>query len=538
MKLVTVAEMRVIEQETDARGQTYAQMMQAAGEGVAEVVTAQYSRLAEHTVLGLVGKGNNGGDTLVALAELQRRGWQVAAYLAQSRPNDPLVARVAQGGGWVLEASDDPNLETLARAVADNAVLLDGLLGTGIHLPLRPPAAEILRVAKEVVQAQRLNVVAVDVPSGIDCDTGAAAEETIPADITVTMAAAKVGMAKLPALALVGRVIGVDIGVPDDLPAWQAVQRYWVDPQMVLSVLPERPSAAHKGTFGTAMVVAGSINMSGTALLAAEAAYRVGAGKVTLATPSPLYAALAGQLPEATWLLLPHELGVIAEDAAPVLRNALTPRVKAMLLGPGWGQENTTAAFLKRLLGAGANDRPALGFVPASEKEGNAEKPALPPLVLDADGLKLLAQMPDWPQRLPPATVLTPHPAEMALLTGLSVEEVQADRLAVAGRFARQWGCVVALTGAGTVVAAPDGRTAVVPAVTAALARAGTGGVLAGMVAGLLAQGVPPWEAAWAAGWLHGQAGVFAWESVGSAASVLASDVCRTIPAVFQAIGY
>ncbi len=538
MKLVTVAEMRAIEQATDARGWSYAQMMQAAGTGLARIVATQYRHLAEHTVLGLVGKGNNGGDTLVALAELQRMGWEVAAYLVHPRADDPLVARVAQGGGWILEASDDPRLETLARAVADRAVLLDGLLGTGIRLPLRPPYDAILQVAKEAAQAHGTAVVAVDVPSGIDCDTGEAADAVIPADMTVTMAAAKLGMTRLPALALVGRVVAVDIGVPDDLPEWQAVRRYWVDPDMVVEALPARPPDAHKGTFGTALLVAGSVNYTGTAALAAEAAYRVGAGKVVLAVPAPLHSALAGRLLEATWLLLPHELGVIAESAAAVVRKALSPQVKAMLLGPGWGQEATTAAFLKQMLGSRAKSKGALGFLPPADDENIAAPPALPPLVIDADGLKLLAGIEGWAERLPRATVLTPHPAEMALLTGLTVEDVQARRLEVAEHYAREWQCVVALTGAGTVVAAPDGQTAVVPAATAALARAGTGSVLAGMITGLMAQGVPPWQAAYAAAWLHGQAGLFAWEDVGAAASVLASDVVQALPAVLHALGF
>ncbi len=535
MKLVTVAEMRQIEQETDASGWSYAQMMEAAGTGLAHVVAQAYAHLSAHTVLGLVGSGNNGGDTLVALTELQRLGWQATAYLARPRPDDPLVARFAEGGGWVLHAEEDPNLETLQRMVADHAVLLDGLLGTGIRLPLRESAARVLTAAQEAVAEHGTVVVAVDVPSGIDCDTGEAAPETIPADLTVTMAAAKMGMAKLPALTLLGRVVCVDIGVPPDLPAWQAVQRYWIEAEMVREWLPERPPDAHKGTFGTALIAAGSVNFTGAALLAGQAAYRVGAGLVTLAVPAPLHTALAGQFPEATWVLLPHELGVIAEDAADVLREAFTPRVKALLLGPGFGQEQATADFLARLLGA-AKGRGELGFVPQKAKE--IQTAALPPLVVDADGLKLLTRIPNWPQRLPAPAVLTPHPGEMAVLTGLQRAEIQADRMGVAERYAREWGHVVVLKGAVTVVASPDGRTAVVPVATPALARAGTGDVLAGIIVGLRAQGVPAWEAASAGAWLHAQAGLTAWQEMGTSASVLAGDVGRALPAVLRALAY
>ncbi len=536
MKLVTVAEMRAIEQETDASGWSYAQMMEAAGTGLARVVAQTYAHLPEHTVVGLVGSGNNGGDTLVALTELQRLGWQATAYLARPRPDDPLVARFAQGGGWVLTAEDDPHLETLQRVVADHAVLLDGLLGTGIHLPLRENAARVLAAVQEVVADKGTVVVAVDVPSGIDCDTGEAAAETIPADLTVTMAAAKMGMTRLPALTLLGRVVCVDIGVPEDLPAWKAVQRYWVEADMVRTWLPPRPPDAHKGTFGTALIAAGSVNFTGAALLAGQAAYRVGAGLVTLAVPSPLHAALAGQFPEATWVLLPHELGVIAEDAAEVLREAINPKVKALLLGPGFGQEEATADFMARLLGAAPKGRGGLGFVP---QEGKAEAtPDLPPLVVDADGLKLLTRIPDWPRRLPAPAVLTPHPGEMAVLTGLERAQIQSDRIATAEKYAREWGHVVVLKGAATVVASPDGRTAVIPVATPALARAGTGDVLAGVIVGLRAQGVPAWEAAAAGAWLHAQAGLTAWQEIGTSASVLAGDVGRALPAVLRALDY
>ncbi len=536
MKLVTIEEMRAIEQQANARGLSYAQMMEAAGQGLARIIADGYAQLAEHTVLGLVGGGNNGGDTLVALAELQRMGWQVAAYLARPRPNDPLVARVARGGGWVLEAADDPQQETLRRVIADHALLLDGLLGTGARLPLQKDIARILAAAKEAVAGRGNIVVAVDIPSGTDGNTGEAAEETLPASLTVTMAAAKVGMAQMPALGLAGQVVAVDIGLPADLPAWEAVHRYWADTDMVRALLPPRPAEARKGLFGHALLAAGSVNFAGAPLLAGEAAFRIGAGQVTLAVPTPLHPALAGAFPEAAWLLLPHEMGVVAEDAAEVLQKAL-PEATALLLGPGLGQEQATADFLARLLGARRQGRGALGFVPA---ENSPNKPAasLPPLVVEADALKLLARLPQWHRHLPAPAVLLPRPEEMTALTGNPSAAEQANRLAAAEKYAREWGHVLVLKGAGTVVAGPDGRTAVIPVATPVLARAGSGDVLAGAVAGLLAQGLPPWEAAVAGAWLHAQAGLFAWENLGTTASVLAREVARALPQVFNALGY
>ncbi len=531
--LVTVEQMRALEAQANERGWTYDDMMETAGRGLAERVHLLYGEDMPRTVLGLVGSGNNGGDTLVALAYLAAWGWQVTAYLARPRAkDDPLIRRVQEAGGTVLRAEEDPEYQELNEALANHDVVLDGLLGTGARPPLKEPLASLMARVKAWVAEFRPAVVAVDVPSGTDCDTGQVAEQTFPADHTVTMAAVKIGMVQLPALTYLGELHVVDIGLPDDLPAWKDIRREVPDEDRVRRLLPPRPKDAHKGTFGTVLVVAGSVNFTGAAYLAGKAAYRVGAGLVTLAVPHPLHPALAGVFPEATWLLLPHEMGVIAEDAAVVVWEHLQQgRVKALLLGPGFGLERTTGAFLDRLLASGPPRKKArpVGFLAnetaAPEPQNPKEEGAWPPIVVDADGLKLLARLEDWPHRLPGPAVLTPHPGEMAVLTGLSTREIQARRIEVAERYAREWGHVVVLKGAGTVIAAPDGRTAVLPVATPALARAGTGDVLAGAIAGLLAQGLPPYEAALAGAWLHAAAGLAAAEVLGSTAAVLAGDV-------------
>jgi NAD(P)H-hydrate epimerase len=243
-----------------------------------------------------------------------------------------------------------------------------------------------------------------------------------------------------------------------------------------------------------------------------------------------LHLALAGQFPEATWLLLPEEEGVIAPEAAVTLRNGLG-RATALLLGPGFGLEKPTQLFLDRLLPSSpGSSRGELGFLPSPSQA--ASDLELPPVVMDADGLKLLARLPNWPERLPSPAVLTPHPGEMAVLTGLSTSELQADRLGTAQRFSGQWGHVLVLKGAFTVIAAPEGSLAVIPAATPALARAGTGDVLAGLIVGLRAQGVPAFEAAVAGAWIHAQAGLRAAQRLGSTAAVLAGDVLRAVSEV------
>ena len=539
MKLVTVAEMQAIEREANATGFTYEMMMEHAGKGLAEVVDEVYAPRKSGGILGLVGSGNNGGDTLVALAWLASKGWRASAYLARPRPaDDPLILSLLKAGGTVYREEEDPEYKQLATLLADHAVFMDGVLGTGMRLPLKPELAKTLGAVQRLLdgQADRPAVVAVDCPSGVDCDTGEAAPECLPANLTVTMAAVKQGLLKFPAFKLVGDLRVVGIGLPDggaDLAAWQVIRRFVISAEKVKAILPARPLDAHKGTFGTALVVAGSVNYTGAAWLAGQAAYRIGAGLVTLAVPASLHAALAGQFPEATWLLMPEEIGVIAKEAAEVLQKPLK-HVTALLVGPGFGLEDTTGEFLARLVTGGHRiTRAGIGFVRPATLGGDQPAP-LPPLVIDADGLKLLARIPEWPSLLPALAVLTPHPGEMAVLTGLSKEEIQADRLGVAERFSQLWGHIVVLKGAFTVVAAPDGQIAMVPVATPALARAGTGDVLAGLVVGLRAQGVEAFSAAVAAAWIHAQAGNQAAQALGSTAAVMAGDVLRAVPYVIS----
>ena len=535
MKLVTVSEMRAIEQEADSSGLTFAQMMENAGSGLAEVVldmTLEDDN--KPSVVGLVGPGNNGGDTLVALSHLSTKGWRVHAYLiTRSADKDPLVERVHQAGGEIISASLDKNHELLKAFIGSATVVMDGILGTGFKLPLKREIADVMNEVNNAIGRMDWPpfVVAVDCPSGVDCDTGKVADEAIPASITMTMAAVKEGLVKFPAFELVGDLQVVDIGLTGEISSWKNIQDDVADDSIVAEILPDRPDDSHKGTFGTAVIAAGSINYTGAAMLAGKSAYKIGAGLVKMAVPGPLHQTLAGQFPEATWVLLPHEMGVISGEAADVLLKNLD-RATALLVGPGIGSEETTKTFIENLIkGRPAAKKSAarIGFV-HDEKGPEEEKiNALPPMVVDADGLRLLKKIEGWEKLLPSMTILTPHPGEMAELTGLAVEQIQEDRLGIAKSFAKRWGHVVVLKGAFSVIAAPDGRSSTIPVATSALAKAGTGDVLAGIIVGLLAQGVEPYAAAVAGTWIHAQAGLLALDQRGSSASVLASDVVESI---------
>jgi hydroxyethylthiazole kinase-like uncharacterized protein yjeF len=487
--------------------------------------------------LGLVGAGNNGGDTLIALTDLATAGWRVRAYLL-NRKADPLVEHLVKAGGEITLAESDANFEKLAALIDTADVVVDGLLGIGLKLPLRPEIASLLNAVNNAIADQPWPpyVVAVDCPSGVDADTGQAAPETIPASVTVCMAAVKRGLLEFPAFELAGELRVVDIGLTEKQTLWEDLKHFVADDDLVEDYLPVRPADSHKGTFGTALIAAGSINYTGAALLSGKAAYRVGAGLVQMAVPGPVHAALAGHFPEATWILLPQEMGVIAESGAGVLAKNLE-RATALLIGPGLGTEDTTKNFVENLLGGKtAVKKPGtrIGFVQNAAAISDEAASTLPPLVIDADALRHLAKTEGWAKLLPAPAILTPHPGEMAALTGLEKDEIQKDRLGIALKYAAEWGHVVVLKGAFTVIAAPDGRSVTIPVATSALAHAGTGDVLAGLIVGLRAQGVEAYEAAVTGAWIHAQAGLYAADRIGSEAAVLASDVLDTVAEVLS----
>jgi ADP-dependent NAD(P)H-hydrate dehydratase / NAD(P)H-hydrate epimerase len=521
MRLVTVDLMRALEKEAVSRGLSYSQLLRNAGRGLADLIIEQFQDCERKTILGLVGSGNNGGDTLVALSELGKKGWKPTAYLVKKREKDDLILKEFKvAGGKVVSAQQDASFQKLNRLLQKSSILLDGVLGTGIKLPLDGQVAEVLRIVAEF-QSKPFTI-AVDCPSGVDCGSSDAAKECIPADLTVCMAAVKTGLLRFPAFNFVGDLETVEIGLPEDLKGWGRSNDLVIDSQIVADLLPPRPLDSHKGTFGTAMMVSGSTTYAGAILLAGRAAYRIGVGLLRIAIQEPLLASLAGHLPEATWLFLPHTDGVINAGAAGIIKQNLK-KVTAILLGPGWGTASATYQFMQNLLST--NDQPA------SSEDFN-----LPPMVVDADGLRLLAQINGWDKLLSHPSVLTPHPGEMSALCGLGIDAIQRDRLEIARRFAVQWGHVLILKGALTVIASPQGQVMVVPIATPALARAGSGDVLAGMITGLLAQGLSGFHAAICAAWIHARAGMLAADLLGSPASVLASDVIEAIPQVLNSL--
>jgi NAD(P)H-hydrate epimerase len=551
MNIVTVQQMRDLERQADAAGYPFATMMERAGRAVAEAIQERQT-VKGLRIIVLVGPGNNGGDGLVCARHLQEMGALVDTYIwkrdIQRDANYQLLQEQRARCHW---RAQDRDLGTLRGLLAETDVIIDALLGTGVNKPLNEELRELLGVVRETASARAARpiptlrsttalsiaapktkpwIVAVDVPSGVNCDTGEADPATLTADLTVTFGYPKIGQFYFPAAAYLGELWIADIGLPATLDAGSVEL---ITAESVREMLPVRPLNAHKGSFGKAMVTAGSANYVGAAYLASAAATRAGAGLVTLALASSLHTILAAKLTECTYLLLPDDRGALVPGGVKLIQEHLKG-YGALLLGPGLGRDPKTVEFARELLGIRAPfTAPRLGFLPDAAAGG--ANLALPPLVIDADGLNALADTPEWWTTLPREAILTPHPGEMSRLLKCSIEEVEQNRLQTAQRAAAKWGQIVILKGAHTVIAAPDGRAAISPFSNPGLASAGTGDVLAGVIVGLLAQGCAPFAAAVAGVYVHGLAGEMARQEFGDA-GMTAGDLLPLLPKAIRAI--
>lgn len=528
MKMISVEKMKELESTANEGGYTFGKMMKKAGENLAQVIHEEFFSDEVNNCFGLVGRGNNGGDTLVALTKLQQLGWtSTAILLDEGKDAKELIEAFVSSGGTTIPYKHGENGD-VHKAILQSQLIIDGLLGTGFRPPLREPYGELLQFIGR--ESKECYIVAVDCPSGVDCVSGDVSEFTLKADLTVCMEAVKEGLLKFPAFEYCGEIRTVELGIPQKYLNQFENNATVIDREFVKKYLPTRPLNSHKGVFGHLIVCGGSVNYPGAPMLAARSAYRVGAGLVECAIPGRIYEVAASQNLESIFTLLEDEDGVIAENAATTLFSKISA-AQCMLLGPGIGREETTLRFVNRLLFASIKHFPVanIGFVPGNAKEDYKNTGKFPPLVIDADALRLLTKTENWFEKLPSNCVLTPHPGEMSALTGLSVEEIQKDRVDQARRFAQKWGQVVVLKGAISVVASPEGQVAIIPYADSALAKAGTGDVLAGMIAGFITQGIEPYKAAFCGVWLHARAAAWVVDWQGNSASLMAGDLIEAI---------
>jgi hydroxyethylthiazole kinase-like uncharacterized protein yjeF len=513
MKILSTSQMRQVEQDCANIGLPPAKLMENAGKAFAEETKDILGNIKKQKILMLIGPGNNGGDGLVAARYFHDWGAKVTLFLFGDRsPDDPNFTLVKERGIDCLSVTEGENLDKLESQLKSDNAVIDALFGIGTIRPF----LDILKSALDKVSDAKRNkpslrIIALDLPSGLNADTGAVDPACLYADNTITLGLPKTGLLKAPGVEIVGRITVADIGIPAYLV--DEVSDEMLDKELARSLLPQRPLQANKGTFGKVLIIAGSINYIGAAHLAASGALRVGAGLVTLATATSLQPILAVKLTEVTYLPLPEaQRGIISPSAARLIHQQLKS-YNTLLLGCGLGQSRATAEFIDNTL-LRARTIPL-------------------PLVLDADALNTLARVTEWWQRLTDDAILTPHPGEMARLTGVSVDEVQMDRLGIAKRAATNWNKTIVLKGAYTVVAAADGRTRTYPVANPGLASAGTGDVLSGVIAGLLAQGLPLFDAASLGVFLHGEAGSMASSQLGDT-GLLASDLLPLLPLVIK----
>jgi len=515
MKIVTVDQMRQIEDRSEAASVSKDALMEKAGLAVAEYIRDDATNLVGMRVVVLIGPGNNGGDGLVVARHLDNWGARVTICLCGYNAAHETKVEFLRGKDVdVIRLADDAGPAQLRKALEESQIAIDAVLGTGRARPIEGPIAEVLDEVRHVkAENPAVQLVAVDLPTGLDADSGAVDPKCVAPDVTLTPGHPKVGLYRFPGAEYVGRIEVLDIGLPAGLDGkvrFELMTDAWAK-----ATLPARPLSGHKGTFGKALIVAGSRNYVGAAYLAATAAGRIGAGLVTLSIPESLQLAIASRAVEPTYLPLPEiSPGVPSPEAADLITEQAAG-YDALLVGPGMGQADSTRELLARLLNSNE---------------------ILPSPVIDADALNFVSRSTDrWWDGLASGAILTPHPGEMARLSGHTTQHIQENRFQVAVESAVSWKTVVVLKGAFTIVAYPDGRSMLSPFANPAMATAGTGDVLAGAIAGLVAQGLAPEDAAALGVYLHGMAGQRASAEFGNT-GMLASDLLPELPKSIKAL--
>jgi NAD(P)H-hydrate epimerase len=481
MKIVKRDEMRAIEQfAIDEVGISGAVLMEIAGNQVAEEIIRSYPDRSAPIVI-LIGSGNNGGDGFVIARRLSDAGYTPAPWLLVDPgklKGDALVQYRIHTARELPLHSVEEGLGRLDAALASSDVIVDAMLGTGISGAVRAPFDHVI----DRVNSHAAHVYAVDLPSGLDCDTGRVENVAVRADETITFAFPKLGFFTQDGPSVIGRLAVKDISVPGTLADRIGMKLpELVTEQLAVQALPGRAEFGHKGTFGHALIIGGSRPFVGAPLYSAHAAYKTGAGLVTLAIPEGIYPAVAGQNQLALLRSLPEADGHFSGAG---VEAELFEKVNAVAIGPGLGRFDGGEAFIEEII---------------RQLDGQ-------PIIIDADGLHHVKGRLGLLARYDGPVILTPHPGEMANLTDRTVADIEGDRMGVAKDFAEKYQVNLVLKGHRTIIATPE-RLWVNPHGNDALAKGGSGDILTGMIAAFLAQGAEAAEAMQIAVYLHATAG-------------------------------
>lgn len=512
MKIVTAAQMQALDRRAIEEAKVPSlTLMTNAGTGVVQAIEQTFGPQVDRVVTIVCGKGNNGGDGLVVARLLRAKRARVQVVLMASPTDLSGDAKVmyrrlvgARRAGFVHV---DPAADHLRVLLSRSNLIVDALLGTGLSSPVTGKYASVIDAINEISLSAEVPVVAVDLPSGIHADTGAVLGTAVRAALTVTFGLPKRGFYQGQGIDHAGTIRIVDIGIPADyMEAVESPVSLMTHDEM-RRLLPQRKPSAHKGTYGHAAIIAGSVGKTGAAAMTAKAALRVGTGLVTVATPATANRILEAKLLEAMTSPMPEtEAHTLALAGLEPILDFVHAR-SAAAIGPGLTTHPETSELVRSLI-------------------VRLERPT----VLDADALNALTGHAGLLSACKVQLILTPHPGEMARLDEqTSTQAINADRIETARRFAQGHGVILILKGARTVVAHPDGRAAICPTGNPGMATAGTGDVLTGMIVGLLAQRLSPWDAARAATYFHGLAGDLAAATVGQA-GMTAGDLIEQIP--------
>ncbi len=513
MKIVSVDEMRGIDRRaTEIFGISSLILMENAGIRVADA--AMNLIQAAHPMVAIVaGKGNNGGDGLVAARHLMNAGIQVEVFVSGDQID---MTRDCAANYQILEnmkapiyhLQDQGSLDRFSWAAANADLIIDALFGISYRPPLRDLDAQVVSIINE----HRRPVLAIDIPSGVEADSGRISGGAIQADWTVTLALPKMGLFIEPGRSRAGKVTVADISIPGSLLSDKAIKNNLLTESMMNQHFRPRPAESHKGNYGHVVVIGGSMGMTGAVMLTSAAALSAGAGLVTAAIPESLEPVVAAGLMEVMTMPLPETRDkAVGIEALPVIENLLGI-ASVCAIGPGLSRYPEAAAIIRFVL----------------ERSGI-------PIVIDADGLNALGQDIGVLGKRQVPIVLTPHPGEMARMLGTSIEHVQSNRLEAAKRAAGEWGVTIVLKGSRTIIAEPGGETYINTTGNPGMATAGSGDVLTGIISSLIGQGLRPHIAAAAGAYLHGKAGDAVRECRGERGMV-AGDLVRALPEVIKTL--
>lgn len=515
MKVALAEQMHDIDKSAiDEYGLPELSLMESAGHRVFEAVKNILGGVAKKSICVLSGTGNNGGDALVAARYLSNNGARVKIFMIGNKEHRTaslnVQMKILRGMGIELQQLDsDRAWERLQVTLRFSEAVIDGILGTGFSGPLRPGALRLIRL----VNAAKKVTVSIDIPSGVEADTGSVGEAAMNATCTVALGLPKIAHYICPGASYAGKIFVDDIGLPADL-LTEEIHQTLVDDELALTFLPARPKDAHKGTCGKILIIAGSRGMTGAASLAAMSAMKVGAGLVTLATPESLNNIYEVKLTEViTAPLVEVKPGIISGDKAAEKIFALADKAEALLLGPGLGRERDTLALVKKIV-------------------AEVDKPML----LDADAIYAFNDTPDELKLCKQIPILTPHLGELSALLNIPVDKLRSTLVQEVRRAAQEYRAVIVAKCETTVIGYPNGEIFISPLGNSAMASGGCGDVLAGAIAGLMKQ--TPF-APLTGVWLQGTAGNFAAEE--KAEGLTATDVMNHLPAAIKklrAIGY